>query len=90
MIGGFIIGIIRFALEFGFKPPPCGSLNEDTRPKIVIDLVDNFHFLHFGGFSFAFTCLLAFVFVYLTPPMDQTKVSPLNLFLKCVRLNQTC
>mgnify|MGYP003307118156 CR=1 FL=1 len=28
MMAGFAVGMIRFGLEFGYKVPPCGSLEE--------------------------------------------------------------
>ena len=74
LIGGFVVGIIRMGLDFGMKPPRCGSGVEDTRPQLVIDLVDKFHFLHFGGFLFALTCLMAYVIAILTSPIPGEKV----------------
>ena len=75
LIGGFVVGIIRMGLDFGMKPPRCGSGVEDTRPQLVIDLVDKFHFLHFGGFLFALTCLMAYVIAILTSPIPGEKVT---------------
>lgn len=74
MISGFIVGVIRFGLEFGFKPPLCGSGLPDDRPEAVKTLVDNFHFLHFGGFSFVFTCLMAAIVAFMTEPIPENKV----------------
>ena len=28
MMAGFAVGMVRFGLEFGYKVPPCGSLEE--------------------------------------------------------------
>jgi len=78
LIGGFVVGIIRMGLDFGMKPPRCGSGVEDTRPQLVIDLVDKFHFLHFGGFLFALTCLMAYVIAILTNPIPGEKLHRLT------------
>ena len=81
MIGGFVVGLIRFGLEFGYNPPICGSGLPDTRPEIVLDLVDRFHFLHFGGFNFALTCILAFLMAPLTQPIPEDRVIQNIFFL---------
>ncbi|KAH9488490.1 hypothetical protein Btru_062334 [Bulinus truncatus] len=63
---GFITGIIRFAIQYSFKSPECGSNKPDPTP----DIVKNFHYLYFSIFLCALTALSAAVISLLTKPID--------------------
>ena len=82
MIAGFIVGLIRFALEFSFSAPACGSLEVDTRPDWVITWVSNFHYLHFGTFLFFFTMIVAAMISYLTEPIPHSKLVRLTYWTR--------
>ena len=82
MIAGFIVGLIRFALEFSFSAPVCGSLELDTRPDWVITWVSNFHYLHFGTFLFFFTMIVAVMISYLTEPIPHSKLVRLTYWTR--------
>ena len=71
---GFIIGLLRFGLEFGYTIPPCGSLDPDPRPDFVKNWVGGFHYLHFGTFLFFFNVLIAVVVSIMTEPIPEDKV----------------
>ena len=61
---GFAFGILRFALEFGYFIPPCGSDLPDLRPAFVKHFVDDIHYLHYGALLFiitGLTTIIAFV-----------------------------
>ena len=75
---GFVIGLLRFGLEFGYTIPPCGSLDPDPRPDFVKNWVGGFHYLHFGTFLFFFNVLVAVVVSIMTEPIPKEKV---NIFL---------
>ena len=72
---GFVIGLLRFGLEFGYTIPPCGSLDPDPRPDFVKNWVGGFHYLHFGTFLFFFNVLVAVVVSIMTEPIPEEKVS---------------
>ena len=46
---------------------------QDPRPDWVKHAVGKFHYLHFGGFSFAFTIAVAIVIALLTKPIPKEK-----------------
>ena len=52
---GFVLGFVRFGLEFGYFKPPCGSAIPDTRPAFVRHFVDDIHYLHYGALLFLVT-----------------------------------
>lgn len=66
---GLAVGIVRFALEYGFTKPACGS--PDKRPEIVQTLVDNVHYLHFGIILFIISAVCTTVISLLTEPIDE-------------------
>ena len=83
---GFVIGLLRFGLEFAYTIPPCGSLDPEPRPDFVKTWVGYFHYLHFGTFLFFFNVLVAMVVSILTEPIPEEKVSIL-FFLKVLFIN---
>ena len=63
---------------------------QDPRPEWVREAVGNFHYLHFGGFSFAFTIVIAVITALLTKPIPKEKVlqnqsSTHNIYCKLIR-----
>merc|ERR1712063_199179 len=48
----FLLGMIRFGLEFGYFKPPCGSPIPDERPEFVKHFVDDIPYLHYGAILF--------------------------------------
>lgn len=77
-MAGFVVGLIRFGLEFGYSVPPCGSPIPDPRPDWVKTWVGDFHYLHFGTVLFLFTVVVAAIVSYLTEPIAEEKVSTYN------------
>ncbi|XP_065570557.1 sodium/glucose cotransporter 1-like isoform X2 [Artemia franciscana] len=67
---GLATGIIRFGLEFGYVIPPCGSVEPDTRPEVIMRIVGDIHFLHFGCILFLITGFFAVIISALTEPLD--------------------
>ena len=59
LVIGLGVGLLRFALEFVYPPPPCGSPDPDERPVFLISFIDDFHYLHFGALLFLLTGLIA-------------------------------
>jgi len=80
MMAGFAVGMVRMGLEFGYKVPPCGSGRIDPRPEWVKNAVGKFHYLHFGGFSFAFTIVVAVIIALLTKPIPKEKLYRLTFW----------
>jgi len=66
---GLLVGMIRLILEFSYTVPPCGSEAQDTRPDIIIKLVGNVHYLHFGILLFLLSGLITVVVSLVTPPV---------------------
>jgi hypothetical protein len=74
-MAGFIVGLTRFGLEFGYVVPSCGSDLPDPRPEWVKTWVGGFHYLHFGTVLFLFTMIVAAVVSLLTEPIPEEKVT---------------
>ncbi len=72
IIAGFIVGLIRFFLEFGFRAPPCPQ--RDDRPEWIKVVIGNFHFLHFAPIAFIFTAVVVFLVSMVTKPIDEKHV----------------
>jgi Na+/proline symporter len=66
LIGGLIIGLIRFIWEFSYAVPPCELSHTDQRPGAV-----KFHFLYFAILLFVLTCLIAVTISLLTRPIPE-------------------
>ncbi|GFN93997.1 sodium/glucose cotransporter [Plakobranchus ocellatus] len=66
LIMGFIVGVIRFAVQYAYTAPDCGSDEPDPTP----DIVKNFHYLYFSVFLFFFTLLVSVVTSLFTKPID--------------------
>uniref|UniRef100_A0A0B7AB31 Uncharacterized protein n=1 Tax=Arion vulgaris TaxID=1028688 RepID=A0A0B7AB31_9EUPU len=67
LLVGFISGMLRFAIQYAYTSPPCGSSTPDTTP----DLIKNFHYLYFSIFLFVLTVISAIVISLLTKPIDK-------------------
>ena len=74
LVVGFVVGLIRFGLEFGFDQPKCGSNLPDPRPEWVQEIVGRFHYLHFGAFLFGFSMVVAAIVSYVTKPIPEENV----------------
>lgn len=66
LIGGFIIGIIRFAWEFSYSVPSCSSGLPNPMPKVV-----QLHYLYFGIVLFCLSTIILFVVSYMTKPIPE-------------------
>merc|ERR1712227_69128 len=77
---GFILGIIRFALEFGYSKPSCGSLIQDTRPEFVKTFVDDIHYLHYGAVLFVVTGAVTIIISLMTKPIPEEKLYRLTFW----------
>ena len=80
LIFGFILGIIRFALEFGYSKPSCGSLIQDTRPAFVKAFVDDIHYLHYGAILFVITGAVTIIISMMTEPIPEEKLYRLTFW----------
>ncbi|GFS06128.1 sodium/glucose cotransporter, partial [Elysia marginata] len=67
LVVGFITGGIRFAIQYAYTAPDCGSGESDPTP----DIVKNFHYLYFSVFLFFLTLLVSVVASLLTKPIDE-------------------
>ncbi|CAL1541153.1 unnamed protein product [Lymnaea stagnalis] len=74
LVIGFVAGIIRFAIQYSYTTPRCGSLDPDPTP----DLVKNFHYLYFSIFLCFLTALSAVVISLLTKPIDSQCIQRLT------------
>ncbi|XP_035828423.1 sodium/glucose cotransporter 5 [Aplysia californica] len=74
LVVGFITGIIRFAIQYSYQSPPCGSEEPDPTPAIVKD----FHYLYFAIFLWALTTVVAVVATLLTKPVDERCIQRLT------------
>lgn len=66
LVVGFITGGIRFAIQYAYTTPECGSGESDPTPGIV----KNFHYLYFSIFLFTLTLLVSVIASLLTKPID--------------------
>ncbi|XP_064460618.1 sodium/mannose cotransporter SLC5A10-like [Ornithodoros turicata] len=62
---GLAVGLTRFAWEFSYTVPPCGTAEPDPRPAIISSV----HYLHFGILLFFITIITSIVVSLLTPPI---------------------
>ena len=65
-----IVKILYFFITFVYYH----DYFQDPRPEWVKNAVGKFHYLHFGGFSFAFTIVVAVIIALLTKPIPKEKV----------------
>ena len=72
---GLVVGLIRFAMEFSYSAPICGSGLDDSRPTIISKV----NYLYFGVILYAITTIVTVVISLLTQPIDQKHVSLTNL-----------
>ena len=77
---GFLLGIIRFGLEFGFSKPSCGSGLVDERPEFVKHFVDDIHYLHYGALLFVITGITTIVISLMTEPIPPEKLYRLTFW----------
>ncbi len=80
LLFGFIIGVIRFILEFGFREPPCGSELSDDRPEWIKAAVGNVNFLHFSPISLVLTAVVAFAVSLVTKPIREDQLYRLTFW----------
>ncbi|XP_059140927.1 sodium/glucose cotransporter 4-like [Physella acuta] len=71
---GFVAGIIRFAIQYSYTAPECGSTEPDPTPA----LVKNFHYLYFSIFLCFLTALSAVVISCCTKPVDERCIQRLT------------
>ncbi|XP_005090987.2 sodium/glucose cotransporter 4 [Aplysia californica] len=74
LIVGFVTGIIRFAVQYSYQSPPCGSDEPDPTPAIV----KNFNYLYFSIFLCALSTIVAVVVTLLTDPVDDKCIQRLT------------
>lgn len=77
---GFLLGIIRFGLEFGYSKPSCGSGLPDLRPDFVKHFVDDIHYLHYGALLFVITGITTIVISLMTEPIPEEKLYRLTFW----------
>ena len=71
LVIGMTIGLIRFAIQYSYTVPECGSGEPDPTPAIVKDV----HYLYFSSLLFVITLIVGAVVTFLTKPTDQRCVS---------------
>lgn len=64
---GLAVGIARFAWEFSYVVPGCGSGLADPRPALISQV----HYLHFAAILFLISLISTAVISLLTPPIDE-------------------
>jgi len=82
LIFGFILGIIRFGVEFGYNKPGCGSGDVDLRPNFVKVFVDDIHYLHYGAILFIFTGIVTIIISLMTEPIPDEKIVRLTFWTR--------
>merc|ERR1712218_721602 len=70
---GLVVGLIRFALEFGYSLPPCGTPRDSPLmpPDWWFDVVGNVHYLHFGIILFGISGAVTIYVSLITPPIEE-------------------
>ncbi|KAK7455062.1 hypothetical protein BaRGS_00039533, partial [Batillaria attramentaria] len=66
LVIGMTIGLIRFAVQYSYTVPECGSAEPDPTPAIVRDV----HYLYFSALLFVITGVVAVVVTLVTKPVD--------------------
>ena len=79
---GFLLGMIRFGLEFGYFKPPCGSPIPDERPDFVRHFVDDIHYLHYGAILFLVTGAVTVIISLMTEPIPEEKLYRLTFWTR--------
>ena len=79
---GFLLGMIRFGLEFGYFKPPCGSPIPDERPEFVRHFVDDIHYLHYGAILFLITGVVTIIISLMTEPIPAEKLYRLTFWTR--------
>jgi len=81
---GLIVGLIRFALEFGYSIPACGDPLDSPRapPDWWYTLIGNIHYLHFGVILFFISGLVAMSVSLLTAPIDRKHLHRLTFWTR--------
>jgi len=80
---GLIVGLIRFALEFGYQVPACGDLpSPNSPPQWWYTLIGNVHYLHFGVILFGISAAVAIAVSYLTEPIDEKHLHRLTFWTR--------
>lgn len=69
----------RFALEFGFFKPPCGS-SRPKPPEWWYTYIDNVHYLHFGIILFIITGIATVIISILTKPIPEENLYRLTFW----------
>ncbi|KAK7095161.1 hypothetical protein V1264_006606 [Littorina saxatilis] len=64
---GMAIGLVRFAVQYSYTVPDCGSNEPDPTPAIVKDV----HYLYFSALLFVITIVIALVVTLVTKPIDE-------------------
>ena len=72
MLTGFVIGAIRFIVEFSYGVPLCGL--PDNRPGII----KHVHFLYFAFGLFLLSGIVCIVVSLLTEPLPEKFVSNIH------------
>ncbi|XP_071849451.1 sodium/glucose cotransporter 4-like [Apostichopus japonicus] len=73
---GFVIGLIRMAIDFTFTAPACGEI--DTRPTLLA----NWHYLYFGVFLFGVVSIFTIVVSLLTEPLPERYIRGLTFWTR--------
>ncbi|KAI0990417.1 hypothetical protein GJ496_000552 [Pomphorhynchus laevis] len=75
LIGGFVIGLIRFGWEFSYSVPSCSSgLPNTMHPAVQL------HYLYFGILLFVLSAVILFVVSYMTKPIPYECIYGLTFF----------
>jgi sodium/glucose cotransporter 1/sodium/glucose cotransporter 9 len=71
LMGGLVVGLIRFAVEFSYNKPPCGAPQDNKPPEWWYQIIDSIHYLHFGILLWALTTVITISVSVLTEPIGK-------------------
>ncbi|KAL8625982.1 hypothetical protein ACOMHN_012574 [Nucella lapillus] len=74
LVVGMTIGLVRFAVQYSFTVPECGSGQPDPTPSFVKDV----HYLYFSAILFAITICVACIVTIFTKPVDKRCIQRLT------------
>jgi len=89
LMGGLVIGLIRFGLEYSYNEPACGSSDEKP-PEWWYTYVKNIHFLNFGVILWVISGLITVIVSILTPAINEDYLHRLTFWSrKSAKVRQT-
>jgi len=69
LMGGLVVGLIRFGVEFAYNKPACGAAQDNKPPEWWYQVIDSVHYLHFGVLLWALTTVITICVSIMTEPI---------------------